>query len=128
FVKLETELKARGLPLIHTGSEPEFITQVGRFECYLAESTLSIHDQKGEPKAFDGPEGSRRLARGILTIRKEARRHLGLQRLRDRQWLEEYYHLLAGYGLCASGYGADQGLRRQIAVEYGDAGVGGREL
>jgi hypothetical protein len=128
FVKLETELKARGLPLIYTGSEPEFITQVGRFECYLAESTLSIHDQKGEPKAFDGPEGSRRLAQVILTIRKEARRHLGLQRLRDRQWLEEYYFLLACYGVCASRYGAYQGLRRQIAVAYISAGVAARQL
>ena len=38
FVKLETELKVRILPLIYTGPETEFLTKVGLFECYLAET------------------------------------------------------------------------------------------
>jgi hypothetical protein len=128
FVKLETELKVRALPLIYTGPEPDFISGVARFECFLAESTLFIHDQRGEPKEFDGPEGARRLARIALAIRKQARRHLSLQAPNNRLWLEEYYFLLACYGVCAGRYGPYQGSRRQIAAAYVSAGVSARQL
>ena len=134
FVKLETELKVRALPMIFSGPEPEYIHQVGRFECYLAQRTQAMHDQRGETeeqtqaKDFAGPERAQRLARILLTIRSEARRHLGVLRHRDRQWLEEYYFLLACYGTCAGRFPSYQGLRRQIAAAYISAAAAARLL
>jgi hypothetical protein len=133
FVKLETELKVRALPLIFTGPEPGFIHEVGRFEDYLARRTQAMHDQREETEVqkaqdYRGPESARRLARILLTIRREARRHLGLLRHRGRQWLEEYYFLLACYGVCAGRFESYQGLRRQIAGAYISAAAAARLL
>ena len=104
FVKLETELKVRALPRLHAhvGTWPEYHEAVLRFECHLAAATLAMHDEQEMPRTNLGSHGLQRLAEILLTIRQQARRHLGIQRLRDRQWLEEYYFLLACYGVYAS--------------------------
>ncbi|MBI3467529.1 MAG: DUF4071 domain-containing protein [Planctomycetes bacterium] len=127
FVKLETELKVRVLPLLLNGPEVDYLFNVLKFECYLAACTNAMHDQKELPKAEFDPE-LMRLAQILLTIRKQARRHLGVQRLRDRQWLEEYYFLLACYGVYAGLFDTYQSNRRQIAAAYISAGVAARQL
>ena len=72
--------------------------------------------------------GLNRLATLLLTIRQQARRHLGVQRLRDRQWLEEYYFLLTCYGIYAGLFDNYQTNRRQLAAAYISAGVAARQL
>jgi tetratricopeptide (TPR) repeat protein len=128
FVKLETELKARALPLLLNGPEPQFLFQVLAFEVFLARSTLAIHNQQEPPQPEFALPGLNRLATILLTIRKQARRHLGVQRLRDRQWLEEYYFLLACYGVYAGLFDTYQTNRRQLATAYISAGVAARQL
>ncbi len=70
----------------------------------------------------------KRLAAILLTIRRQARRHLGILRMRDRKWLEEYYFLLAVYGIYAGLFESYQSNRRQIAAVYISAGVAARQL
>lgn len=127
FVKLETELKVRVLPILLNGPEAEYLFKVLKFECYLAACTNAMHDEKEFPKGDFDP-GLNRLAQLLLTIRRQARRHLGVQRFRDRQWLEEYYFLLACYGVYAALFDAYQSNRRQIAAVYISAGVAARQL
>jgi hypothetical protein len=130
FVKLETELKVRAVPrlLSHIDNWPEYLAAVLKFECHLAACTLAMHNEQKIPKADLGSKGMQRLAKILLTIRQQARRHLGIQRLRDRQWLEEYYFLLACYGVYAARFETYNGYPRQIAAAYISAGVGARQL
>jgi hypothetical protein len=128
FVKLETELKVRVLPQLLDGAEAGFLRTVLKFECFLAASSLAMHNQAELPQPTFQPEGLNRLARIILAIRRQAQRHLGVQRLRDRQWLEEYYFLLACYGVYAGLFETYQSNRRQIAAVYISAGVAARQL
>ncbi len=130
FVKLETELKIRALPRLHghVGTWPEYHAAVLGFECHLAHCTLAMHNEQEAPKTDLGSHGLHRLAEILLTIRQQARRHLGIQRLRDRQWLEEYYFLLACYGVYASRFDTYRGYPRQIGAAYISAGVAARQL
>jgi hypothetical protein len=128
FVKLETELKVRVLPQLLDGPEADYLFTVLKFECFLASSTNAMHDQKELPKAAFKSEGLNRLATILVAIRRQAQRHLGVQRLRDRQWLEEYYFLLACYGAYAGLFDTYQTNRRQIAAAYLSAGVAARQL
>ncbi len=91
FVKLETELKVRILPLLVKGPESKFLSQVLKFERYLAAATNALHDQKDAPTAEFESQGVNDLAAILLSIRRQGQRHLGLQRQRDRKWLVEYY-------------------------------------
>jgi len=91
FVKLETELKVRILPLLLKGLESKFLSQVLKFERCLAAATNALHDQKGAPTAEFQSQGVNDLAAILLSIRRQGQRHLGIQRQRDRKWLEEYY-------------------------------------
>jgi hypothetical protein len=128
FVKLETELKSRALPLLANGPEPAFLFQVLAFEVHLARCTLAIHNEQKPPEPSFAVEGLNRLAGIVLTIRQQARRHLGVQRLRDRQWLEEYYFLLTCYGVHAGLFDSYQTNRRQLASAYISSGVAARQL
>jgi hypothetical protein len=128
FVKLETEVKVRVLPLLLNGPEVGYLFEVLKFECYLAACTNAMHDMKDMPEAEFKHEGLKRLAEIVLTIRRQARRHLGLLRMRDRKWLEEYYFLLAVYGVYAGLFDTYQSNRRQIAATYISAGVATRQL
>ena len=114
--------------MLPNGPEPEFLFQALAFEVFLARSALAIHNQQ-EPAKPDFPvPGLNRLATLLLTIRQQARRHLGVQRLRDRQWLEEYYFLLTCYGIYAGLFDNYQTNRRQLAAAYISAGVAARQL
>jgi len=128
FVKLETELKVRVLPLLLKGPEVNFLFEVLKFECYLAACTNAMHDQKDMPEAAFDSEGLKRLAAILLIIRQQAQRHLGILRMRDRKWLEEYYFLLAVYGIYGGLFDTYQSNRRQIAAAYISAGVAARQL
>jgi hypothetical protein len=128
FVKLETELKVRILPLLLNGPEAKFLSQLLQFECFLAAAANAIHDQKDVPRAEFETKGLNDLAAILVAIRRQARRHLGLQRQRDRKWLEEYYFLLACYGVYAGLFETYQSNRRQIAAAYVSAGVAARQL
>jgi hypothetical protein len=88
FVKLETELKVRILPLLLNGPEAKFLFQVLQFECYLAAAANALHDQKDLPKDEFESTGLNDLAAILLAIRRQARRHLGIQRQRNRRWLK----------------------------------------
>jgi tetratricopeptide (TPR) repeat protein len=130
FVKLETEIKTRALPLVFSGAEVSFIQRVHAFEYHLAGRTQAMHDQHENYSPLDDtfPEGARRLAGLVLAVRAQAMLHLGTRRQRDRQWLEEYYFLLACYGVRAALFDAYQGYRRQIISAYISAGTAARLL
>jgi tetratricopeptide (TPR) repeat protein len=126
FVKLETELKVRALPLVFRGVEGEYIKQVYLFEQDMAARTQALHDRQDcrTPPSQDDPTD--RLKTLVLAIRNAAREHMGVRRNRDRQWLEEYYFLLACYGVDAGRYGTYQ--RRNVIAAYISAGVAARRL
>jgi hypothetical protein len=128
FVKLETELKVRVLAQLLEGPETDYLFTVLKFECFLAACSLAIHNQEKPPEAAFKPEGLNRLAAILVAIRRQAQRHLGVQRLRDRQWLEEYYFLLACHGVYAGLFDTYKTDRRQLAAVYISAGVAARQL
>jgi hypothetical protein len=128
FVKLETELKVRVLPQVLDGTEADYLFTVLKFECFLASYCNAMHNQWPLPRAEFKQKGLNRLASIILAIRRQAQRHLGDQRLRDRQWLEEYYFLLACYGVYAGLFDTYKSKRRQLAAAYISAGVAARQL
>jgi hypothetical protein len=128
FVKLETELKVRALTRLVTGPLPQFLFQVLDFECFLAGCSLGIHNGPDHAEPRLGHPGLDRLATLVLTIRRQAKEHLQTRRQRDRRWLEEYYFLLACYGVCAARFDAYQPFQRQVAAAYVAAGVAARQL
>jgi hypothetical protein len=128
FVKLETELKVRVLAQLLDGPETDYLFTVLKFECFMAACSLAMHNQEKLPEAEFKPEGLNRLASILLAIRRQAQRHLGVQRNRDRQWLEEYYFLLACYGVYAGLFDTYKTDRRQLAAVYISAGVAARQL
>jgi hypothetical protein len=100
FVKLETEFKVRAYAELLAGKQQAFVTRVIEFERSLHEETeLCREDANSWPPAPAGSEPSDRLRWLILMIRKNAANHLGLNCRRSREWLAEYYFLLALYGL-----------------------------
>lgn len=114
FVKLETEFKVRAYPLLFPGLPRASVPAVVRFERALFAKTEECREVGAwpeKPEAVD-PAGwapvsdeadrhAARLAWLILKVREAAGRHLGLLRGRTREWLAEYYFLLALYGLNA---------------------------
>src|SRR5262249_61437667 len=71
----------------------------------LAERTEHLHEHGTDsPRLAElDPANAcfERLAQLVLAIRQRARLHLGVRRHREREWLEEYYFLLACYGAVA---------------------------
>lgn len=128
FVKLETELKVRAYQDLFDVQQPFFVDHIHKFEVELAERTESAnnhiapwHPPGSEP---DTPRG--RLMSVLLEVRRLAKLHLGTRRSREREWLEEYYFLLACYGLRATLFTTYQ--RRHMIGAYVSAGVAARRL
>ena len=99
FVKLEAELKTRAYLDVFGGSAPgRFVKQVQEFEVTLARTTEHCHINRCWPDAAPPAADSERLASILLTVRRMAAQHLGINLGRPNEWLEEYYFLLACYG------------------------------
>jgi tetratricopeptide (TPR) repeat protein len=127
FVKLETELKVRALQAVFPGAESEFVEAVHQFEVQLAERTEDANDQKADWVSTDeGDTPRQRLTAILLQIRERAKRHLGTLRHREREWLEEYYFLLACYGVYTGKF--ETYHRRHSICAYISAGVAARRL
>lgn len=104
FVKLETELKVRGLAALHRrGRLDELAARAEEFETRLADRTLVHRDAGAWPTRAAATPGERardRLEALVLAVRGRAAEHLGDRQNRSREWLHEYYFLLACYGVC----------------------------
>jgi hypothetical protein len=99
FVKLETELKVRAYEHVFPNERPPgFIEGVTAFERDLAERT-ERHRGEGDWPAPGGDTPAERLRSLVLGLRECAGRHLGSDPRRPDNWLEEYYFLLAAYGV-----------------------------
>jgi hypothetical protein len=100
FVKLETELKIRSFVDLFGGSgAAKFIQQVQRFEIDLSLLTEECHRNRSWPEVGDLAAAEERLKAVLLLIRRMAAQHLGANHGRPNDWLEEYYFLLACYGV-----------------------------
>jgi tetratricopeptide (TPR) repeat protein len=126
FVKLETELKVRALGVVFKKHPVRFAEEVYRFEVRLAECTEQMHNQADASLAVPDRPEAERLGSILLEIRKQARLCMGVNRARDRQWLEEYYFLLAAYGVRAGLFGAYQWP--EVMAAYVSAGVAASRL
>lgn len=101
FVKLETELKIRAWRDLLPRDEPKYLEAASRFEIQLDEQTERYHLDGNWPLIDESSEPLDRLRSVLLEIRHQAAMHLGKNRGRSRQWLEEYYFLLGAYGVNA---------------------------
>lgn len=99
FVKMETEFKLRAYPTLFTGKQQQFVPQVIRFEVDLHKLTEDCRDADRWPSTPVGTTPQERLQWLVLMIRQQAGRQLGSACNRSREWLAEYYFLLAIYGL-----------------------------
>jgi hypothetical protein len=98
FVKMETEFKLRAYPDLFPGPLQPFVTQVIQFEHKLHKLTEDYRKTHW-PTSPASASPLDRLGWLVLMIRKHAGQHLGLYCNRSREWLVEYYFLLAIYGL-----------------------------
>jgi hypothetical protein len=122
FVKMETELKIRAFPVIfHGGELPQFVRSVQAFEIGLAERTEDCHRRSNWPEVADASERQDRLRSLLLTVRHQAAVHLGEDRGRPREWLDEYYLLLACYGISVVRF--ENLMPRERIAAYVSAGV-----
>jgi hypothetical protein len=126
FVKLEVELKIRAYREIFPREEPLFRCAVRDGELKLHEATEQHHNDGSWPTVSASGEPAERLAAALLEIRRMASIHLGRNRGRARQWLEEYYFLLAAYGINMACYGNLE--RRELIAAYVTAGVAAARL
>jgi len=100
FVKLEHELKVRAYPSLFPNERTgQFIREVQTFEVSLAEQTEACYNGTPWPEVVDRAEPAERLWTLLLGLRQQAALHLGTDRGRTRQWLDEYYFVLACYGV-----------------------------
>jgi hypothetical protein len=122
FVKMETELKIRAYAALYVGApSARFIRSVQDFELALARQTEDCHDGKRWPEVADAAPPADRLRTLLLTLRRQAMLHLGIDPGRSREWLDEYYFALTAYGLQA---GRFQTLGRpELRGAYVSAGV-----
>jgi hypothetical protein len=137
FVKLETESKIRVYNEIFPHQETSFIQAVQKFEIELNEQTEKHHldgswpavqdETKPSDLTLDETESasmetcSTRLRAILLEIRHMASIQLGRNRGRPHQWLEEYYFLLACYGVTTTRF--ENLERRELIGAYVSAGV-----
>ncbi len=100
FVKLETELKIRAYVEVFAGVVPsDFVKNVQAFEIDLDARTEQSHRDRAWPEVGAPESRPERLRAILLEIRRMAARHLGENVGRPNDWLEEYYFLLACYGI-----------------------------
>jgi hypothetical protein len=100
FVKLETELKIRAYVELFGGTgAAKFIHQVQRFEIELSLLTEECHRNRSWPEIGTPVTPEERLRAISLLIRRMAAQQLGANHGRPNDWLEEYYFLLACYGV-----------------------------
>ena len=121
FVKLETEFKIRAYPELFPTRVLPYATEIIRLERDLDIETEACRDANRWP---DSPQADTPLARFrwlVLMIRRHAANHLGLYCGRSREWLAEYYFLLAIYGL--NGIRFDNLTDVQRLAGYLSAGV-----
>ena len=103
FVKLETELKIRAYLEDFAGVVPsEFVRNVQDFEIDLDARTEECHRDRAWPAVGSPPTPAERLRAILVEIRRMAARHLGDNVGRPNDWLEQYYFLLACYGVWTS--------------------------
>ena len=122
FVELETETKIRAYGSLFREDPPKFVREVARLERALNTWTETFHHTGKIPEPDAAwPADVRRLARIILELRKAAKWCLGEQRLRANRWLEEYYFMLAAYGVSASWFDNYGGT--ELLAGYVSAGV-----
>jgi hypothetical protein len=127
FVKMETELKVRAYPFLfaaelndsHRGNR--FIRKVQDFEVSLAEQTERCYNGARWPEGRDDGSPEERLRMLLLTVRWQASLHLGADRARSRQWLDEYYFALACYAVQAGRF--TNLSREELFGVYVSAGV-----
>jgi hypothetical protein len=100
FVKLETELKIRVFVDLFGGtSAAKYIHEVQRFEIELSLLTEEYHRNRSWPEVGAPATPEDRLRVILLLIRRMAAQHLGANHGRPNDWLEEYYFLMACYGV-----------------------------
>lgn len=104
FVKLETELKVRAYDRMFPRREADFVHDVHAFELHLAAQTEKHHHSGGWEAEGDPNTATGRLEAILMQIRHLASLHLGLNRGRANRWLEEYYFLLACYGVVTGNF------------------------
>jgi hypothetical protein len=122
FVKLETELKLRAwLHLFSSESDSRFIQLAQQFEIDLDQETERSHGSSRWPVLVDDSEPATRLRSLLLLLRHQASLHLGADRGRPRDWLDEYYFLMMCYGVVTVGY--DNLSVRERLGAYLSAGV-----
>jgi len=103
FVKLETELKIRAYIDVFAGTTTaQFIAEIQRLEIALNEQTEQSHLSRSWPEIGDPATREDRLKTILLMIRRMASEQLGESHGRPNDWLEEYYFLLACYGVYTS--------------------------
>jgi hypothetical protein len=103
FIKLETELKIRAYLEVFGGGIPsKFVRSVQQFEVGLNVETEKHHLDRSWPEVGDPSTPEDRLRAVLLMIRRMAAQHLGSNHGRPNAWLEEYYFLLACYGVFTS--------------------------
>ena len=142
FAKLETELKTRAYVEIFAGArEPTaaehdespddaaaekyenqaFLEAVQRSELRLNEMTERYYRLGHWPPVTRKANALDRLHSILLELRRMTQVHLGIDRGRPNEWLEEYYFVLACYGVSTSRF-PNLTLRQWLAA-YLSAGV-----
>ena len=116
FVKLELELKVRTIQCAIFGDETEFIDQLLNFEESLCALTETLNNQPDWKPVIDSATPRDRLMKMVLAIRKQARDCLDSPAHATRNWLHEYYFLLAVYGVYAGKFSTLQ--RRELIAIY----------
>ncbi|MBI1917937.1 MAG: NUDIX domain-containing protein [Planctomycetes bacterium] len=122
FVKMEHELKVRAYPSLFPNERAsQFIRAVQDFEVRLAQQTEACYNGTSWPQVDDRAEPAERLRTLLLALRQQAALHLGTDRNRPRQWLDEYYFALACYGIHVGRF--DNLDRPELLGAYLSAGV-----
>jgi hypothetical protein len=100
FVKMETELKIRAYPLLFS-PEPTrtFVQAVQAFELELWQETERLDRANRWPEVAETTSPGDRLRQLLLALRKQASLHLGSDRGRASEWLDEYRFALGCYGV-----------------------------
>jgi hypothetical protein len=77
----------------------KFVQQVQRFETGLSFLTEECHRNRSWQEVDASATPEERLKAIMLMIRRMAAQHLGANHGRPNDWLEEYYFLMACYGV-----------------------------
>lgn len=126
FVKLEMELKIRAYDRILPSDKLKHLKAIRDSELRLNEMTEQHHADGSWPFVAEHADPVERLHAAVLEIRRMAAVHLGMHRGRPRQWLEEYYFLMAAYSINAANYSNLQ--ERELIASYVAGGVAASRL